>query len=71
MTRTAIPLSHPMFRSPEANRFFINTLNRKRALEHQQAPSSKHSAGTPTSRWIKCYIHPKDPLYEETTHNYP
>lgn len=26
-------LSHPMFRSPEANRFFVNTLARKRVLE--------------------------------------
>ena len=28
------PLSHPMYRSPEANRFFWNTLARKRTLEY-------------------------------------
>lgn len=28
------PLSHPMYRSPEANRFFWNTLRRKRELEY-------------------------------------
>lgn len=33
------PLSHPMYRSPEANRFFLNVLARKRALEHHKAPS--------------------------------
>jgi len=33
------PLSHPMFRSPEANRFFINVLAHKRALEHHRHPA--------------------------------
>ena len=33
------PLSHPMYRSPDANRFFINTLARKRALEHHKHPA--------------------------------
>ena len=40
MTHTAIPLSHPMYRSPEANHFFWNTLIRKRTLEYYRTKAS-------------------------------
>lgn len=45
-----LSLSHPMYRSPEANRFFWNTIHRKRVLEYYrpqepQEPSEPQDDG--------------------------